>query len=604
MNKKHKTTKGGKLIAPVFDIGSIFCTRVYTAEIVEKELALIKEMGFTRAYAVLCSPGYPTFAVPEISPVESEISHIFTTEKNLGGDPNAFFARACKKAGLTPCAIIKPYENGGGVSVPEGIRPSDGSPFSAEPGGNYIYYDTLSGARPELRVARRPEESDDRAIEKIEITFITEGFEDRFKNRLRSFPPVKIENPPAVNLWVSRDNGSYEPYAKKLFYSYKTERRQITDSNGHDVFGGPLECLVLTIDGLELDTEYKYVAVGFESREGLRTLPHSLIKIYGGGRELKNTAVSRVRRPLYKDGKVFWDSQRNAANGVDAEGIILLGGLPAVLGENADKEIEGFCRHGFDFHKNGAGLHGCGVASSVIFAIARGRMSTLGGTLCEAYPEVRKYWLDQVGAAIDAGYEVIDIRLQAHGSWGIDFESYGFNEPLVQRYKQLYGADILSEKADYVKLMKVRGDFFMLFLEEAAALAHRHGRLLQTDLGAAHENPQSDAHWSSLCHCAMPKIALDWRRCVELADEITIKDYYWGSYDPASAAGIKDYAKSLSKPLWIHSYLQQAEEWTAEYIAKVERDDRVSGILLYEVTLRSTSPEKISEVLLKVGFGG
>jgi hypothetical protein len=81
----------------------------------------------------------------------------------------------------------------------------------------------------------------------------------------------------------------------------------------------------------------------------------------------------------------------------------------------------------------------------------------------------------------------------------------------------------------------------------------------------------------------MPKVIPDWHRVIQIADEITIKDYNWGKYNPYMSDRIKDAAALAGKPLWVHCYMQQGHDLNPEFLKAVESDPRVSGILLYEV---------------------
>jgi hypothetical protein len=66
------------------------------------------------------------------------------------------------------------------------------------------------------------------------------------------------------------------------------------------------------------------------------------------------------------------------------------------------------------------------------------------------------------------------------------------------------------------------------------------------------EEPRLSAEFNELGFWAMPKILPDWKRSVELADEITLKHYYHNRYRPEMGRRIKDYAGSLGKRVWVH----------------------------------------------------
>jgi hypothetical protein len=81
----------------------------------------------------------------------------------------------------------------------------------------------------------------------------------------------------------------------------------------------------------------------------------------------------------------------------------------------------------------------------------------------------------------------------------------------------------------------------------------------------------------------MPKIWLeDWKGVVDLADEVTIKDYFWGDYNPDNALDIKEYARSHGKEVWIHNYIGQGDAIRSDFINAAAEDPTITGILLYE----------------------
>ncbi|SFC19575.1 hypothetical protein SAMN05421747_10631 [Parapedobacter composti] len=222
----------------------------------------------------------------------------------------------------------------------------------------------------------------------------------------------------------------------------------------------------------------------------------------------------------------------------------------------------------------------------------------MAGTPCEGYPEVTDYWLRQVKNAMEMGFDGVDFRLQNHSSMVTDYVEYGYNEPIVARYRDKYGVDILQEEADPLKIMQVRGAFYADFLEQAASLIHSYGKKVQVHLRHANEAPTLNDEFNELGFWAMPKVQVDWKRVVDLADEITLKHYYHNAYDTAMAAQIKRYANAKNKRVWVHAYIQQAGELNEGFLDAVEQDSAVQGILLYEFSNAIFQPRRKSDVSL------
>ncbi len=243
-----------------------------------------------------------------------------------------------------------------------------------------------------------------------------------------------------------------------------------------------------------------------------------------------------------------------------------------------------FNQWGFEFDWRGGGFFfGDGWHNESLYCLGRGKIMTMKGTHCEAYPEVRDYWMDQVENLIAMGYDGVDIRLQNHSSMVCDIAQFGFNEPLVKAYQKEYGKSPLEGMCDPLKMMAVRGRFFQDFLKKASDLLHRNNRKLMIHMRHCHQEPRLSSDFNQLGFWAMPKIWLkDWRGVIDLVDEVTIKDYCWGKYDPASAERIKKYARSNGKPVWVHNYIGQGDGITRSFIDAVAADPTVTGIILYE----------------------
>jgi hypothetical protein len=628
-----RTTAAGKLLAPTWDwhwhSSMSEWTRDSGREVVRRE----KKMGFSRLYIVVNLPGGPVFSSPATARAPG--SFYEKNIRNLGPDINASVAQICREEGMEVIAIFKPYENGGAFSVPDGAVPDAALGFREKTvGGENLFFDSFAGAHPEMRVARKDDyDADDYnlPITRIEAVFSLDPYQaahtalgykarhdylawlsanDAAVRATHGYAPsgmtARLPLPsgsvpmPKVSLLVSRDNGEYTPYKGGFSHEYKLEHRDIRDANGI-VIGKNKRCNVLSLTGLNIGAEYPYVALMLENSFGMRTIPFSMIRWFSGGKELKLTATTRVRRLRGAPGEwLRQDVPDESMAKYQMDFTLGAGGRVRVQERDnytmtpADEVVANFYKTGFFFSWFGVGHNGDGWRVSPVHGLARGKAPFMGGALCEAYSETRRYWLDCVRQLLDAGFDGVDIRLQCHSSMVTDYMNYGFNAPVVARYRELYGTDMNSIPMTpevYLRVMKIRGDYFMGFLEEAAALVRGRGARFLVHLKDAHENPLCDSDWDQLCHWTMPKISLDWRRCVELADEITIKDYYYKQYKPALAGGAKDYAATLGKKVWVHCYYGQGDGYDETFLRSVEKDKRVSGILLYDTVSPKIDPE-------------
>jgi hypothetical protein len=255
-----------------------------------------------------------------------------------------------------------------------------------------------------------------------------------------------------------------------------------------------------------------------------------------------------------------------------------------------------FAAKGFEFEEIDPYYFDCGWRESTCLGFARGKEKRQIGALCEAYSEVREHWLKQIRYFVEIGADGVEIRFQNHCSGITDFVNYGYNLPLVEAFLSEYGINMLEENISPFELMKLRGKFFTLFLADAKKIIHENRMKLLIHLHGYMERSSLDPTFHELGFWSNPKILPDWKLLIEMADELVLKDYNFGKYNSKNANMIKDFCKQNNKPLWVHCYLQQGNDWNRKFLEAVERDKRVSGILLYEVVWNEREKHGIVKV--------
>ncbi len=569
---------GGKMIAPVVDIQPQL-RGFHDYYRIQEEITLLKKLGFERLYFVLCQPGYSAFSDPTISIMPTDKgTENHTLESILAlGDPNLAYMYETKRQGMEAWAIIKPYESGTGFTIPHGAD----APLSRKKietiGGQHIHFDNLISDNPDLRIKRKPLSDSilkklDEPIEALKVAFCLDYFiqktssENYFEFKGLKESEIQIPN---ISLWMSQDNGRYIKYEGNYEVLAAIENRQTKDANGFLINDTLKRFLVLTIKDFKILDAYSYIAITLDEYKNMYTIPYSMIRAFTSSGEIPVTTGIHVRSSLSPIERIKPYEKREW--GLESR---------PVKGDDAEKS---FMDWGFEFEFQGTGHWGDGWVNSPVYGIAKGKRKYMAGTPCEAYPEVQDYWLDQVRRVIAMGFDGIDFRLQNHSGMVTDYINYGYNEPIINRYKEKFGIDILKVEADPLKIMEIRGEYFLSFLEKAANVIHYNGKKMQIHLRHAYESPQLSDDFNELGFWAMPKILFDWKKAIDLADEVTIKHYYHGNYRPWMGDSIKTYASKHGKRVWVHNYFTQGDGINYDFFRAIEKDERIGGILLYEV---------------------
>ncbi len=574
-NQAESVIKGyTRQVAAVMDIDYDLICYMHTPEVLQKKMKLIADCGFKRIYIVAPPNGDPDYVV---NAVPHQKGKFLVESREALGDPLKLAIKYSKEAGMEVFVQFKPYEGGGSYTVPEGFIPPFNRNWLKTIGGRAVGLDPFLIEHPEMRPKRKPTNNKmELPADKIEMVFVLDRITGRdglsvtngvmsIKKRpdLPALSGDIVVQFPAVdfNLYTSKNNGKYELYPKKINVSEKIERRLIRDANGRLMFPGAVKCRVIELTGFK--TSDPYLAVKFNGEaKGFRTIPYSstCFKAFSGETELPVTVTPKLRYSL-------------------------------LTGKS------GFVQNGFEFNELAPYFWDSGWKTTTLYGIARGKAEYQRGTFSEAYPEVREHWLKQIKKFIELGCDGVDLRMMCHSAGISDFTNYSYNQPIVDEYKKRYGVDIAAEQADPIKLLKLRGDFFMKFVRDAVKELHRHNLKLQMHVADYMEHPTLDAAFPSAGFWAASQVIPDWKEVIKVVDEVSLKDYNWGTYDPYNAGGIKDAVAKLKKPLWIHCYMQQGHDLNQNFIAAVEADNRVTGLMLYEVVYR---PGNVKDGMIEI----
>ncbi len=588
-------TSNGTQLAPVLDVQPAIVHESVNWVTLRTTMKNILDRGYTRVYIVVPNEGYSCYSSMSASaPVRTRYSKLDANIRDCG-DPIRMYASAAHSYKLEIIAIYKPYEGGGATTVPEGQVADNGNWYEDVPGGRRTYFETFITEHPEMRIRRRDDAHivDDRPITKIEMAFMLDAVTDKnyFGSEVNFDSKTRGEvGAPKVTLYGSSDNYTYQKYEGDYNVSWKTAKRNVYDANGRLMYSNAY-VYVMTIDGFDFEDGTDYIAFTFpdEVRKYLLNIPFSMTSVYCGEEKVVSSVATWTRRILYENSWVKNDTPDNHTWGFED---VPLNSIDSAV--STEQFTSYFTQWGFEFEFEGAGYQRTGwLPGASTYCVTKGKPQYVSGTLCEGYAEVREHWLDYVKyLSEDCGYDGVEVRLQNHASFITDPINYGYNEPIVEKYKELYGVDISDINVTitedmYVKIMRIRGEFFEMFLEETEEYLHKNGKKFFMHLLADYADEEG---WSldtnSLNKIASPyrpKIILDWKKCVDLADEISLKHFWWNVYDADVGLEIKKYAYEQGKTCWTHIIVYH-DDATYRFVNRIIDDPYATGMLWYEYT--------------------
>ncbi len=598
-------TPNGTQAAPAFDIQQMYVKEMLGKKHADTMMKTLAEAGYTRVYITVPGDGLPAFSATRDNANTSERDYRY--ERNLkacNGNIMKFYNDYAHDYGLKMIAIYKPYEGGGGLTIPEGEIADNCDFYEDTIGGRRIYFDNFVKEHPEMRLVRRDDKyivDPNKNITGIEGVFVL----DEIKNYLGGVEYGAVTasqiGEPNIDVYISDDNHTYTKYTGTKTITWTEEKRDVYDANGLLKIENA-NVYVMRITGLDLTPDtYVALEVAEDLCWNLRTIPYSMLSLYSGNEKLVTSATIWIRdvwgiggtEPyVANNGKgILWGYEREPTRSVGAS---LYGTWTDGMGRERRSLHDMYTNYGFEFEYAGSGNGGEGWATSAkVYGLAVGKPQYVGGALCEGYEEVRQFWLDYTIYLLDdCSFDGIEYRMIGHSTFITDPINYGYNEPIVEKYKELYGVDIsdpdveITEKM-FIRIMIIRGNFFMEFLEEVDKYTEEHNKFFGMHLIDAYAD--TSKYYESMKHTNMnsllspyrPKIIINWKKCIDMCDNITLKEYTWNNYDPQNCIEIKEYAKEKGKTLWSTAGRVLGEHnW--EYAQKLDNDENIGGIVWYE----------------------
>ena len=142
------------------------------------------------------------------------------------------------------------------------------------------------------------------------------------------------------------------------------------------------------------------------------------------------------------------------------------------------------------------------------------------GLLCYAYEEARDYRVRQIEEILEYDPDGIFLEMRSHS--GCYRGPIGFNQPLVDEYKNKTGKDPYSDDDfDYTALMRIHGEYLTMLYRQIAEVTHTHNKRLAIGITlddyAMHVDDMSVTSDEGLGWLEVPSriIHVDWRQWVE-----------------------------------------------------------------------------------------
>ena len=586
MSANHRRNRSPFILSTTVDFPDDLRHGIYTPALLDEMMRLLKSKGVTRVYWNYYGDIDPDsywagsmYRSVMADPNDPATRTGYQTETlNLLGEPVRAAVPVAHRHGLELYATLKPYDPATSATYPEGSPEAPDSRVGRI-GGTLRSAIPFIERHPHTRIRRRPFDAPP-ALQSEPIRRI------RLLKKDDSPTRVRREN---IEIWTSDNNYGYQrrnvefqlkeavepaPHEVRDFYS-----RLVTAK------GAPVR--TLTLDGLDLTDRYILVTTNFSDDTG----------------DFRNTALGMVE-----------------ACGSTPEPLPI---VVAIKGGFGPPEVRDFRASGLDFDSgngpvevaldvdNSSSGTGAQRTDDGLIAFARGKNEHLPQAPCEVYPEVRKLWAGYVDRLIEAGVDGIDVRWSSHCACTDEPREYGFNEPLLEEYRQRYGADPLGDGVDLGRLAELRGEHYTSFIREASGKMRGAGKKFQVHV-------HTDTSRLDPVHQAMvwtqANIHFDWKTWVreELLDGITLRigtetlepgpegvamrNRFPHSVlsktlaDPVAIEAL-ELANQAGVPVYLNRYVSRPIGGTDEYVADLEsifHDDRFAGLDLYEMASMAT----------------
>ena len=141
-----------------------------------------------------------------------------------------------------------------------------------------------------------------------------------------------------------------------------------------------------------------------------------------------------------------------------------------------------------------------------------------------ADPQVRQRLMGLASETLDYGVDALYLSTRSHSwspcwptpNWNAHLEPFGFNDSIVEAYRNRYGVDIRYDNYDEEKWLRIKGEQFSTLLALVGATAHQAGSQFIIGIESDRYSLMVDYERPDVMHPAGPNLRLykDWESWV------------------------------------------------------------------------------------------
>jgi len=297
--------------------------------------------------------------------------------------------------------------------------------------------------------------------------------------RLYSESPVPNLRKSDVRIRVSPDNRSFRTYTGAFQFSVREMRRRHKrwTPGGTVPTGGSAKNWCVELTGLSIRTPYVAIQLG---RDPWSLWHRGYMVAEAVGADGEAAACTVATNGSSREGFYFWKGWMGWSN-------------------HNEPLLD---RRSFPGHD---------------FGLVFREMPNMPTLLEPAFPGARDIWLGRLRHSLSCGVDGVAIRTYCHHNGMMQYLKYAFAAPVCDEFLSRYGRVPRLCEEDYIRIRRIRGEFYTEFMRAGSAEARKWGRKFICILESGVEVP---AELDVRMH-----LPLEWRRWITegLLDEIRLK---------------------------------------------------------------------------------